>query len=400
VPSGGSVALLAGGTPVATLAVNDVGTYSLDPTTGALAFAPVAGYAGTPAAVLYRVTDAYAQTGSSTYTPDGHQACATGAPRPDEHRVLTAVQTAPAVLPVGSSLLVDGVPGRRPPSPVRALRLTTSTGALTFTPVAGFTGAATPVTYQVTDGYSQTGTSTYTPTVLPAAPTAPGRQLHRRRRQQPGGDPGGPARRCHHPARRCDGHDAHGPRQGSYLLDPSSGVLVFTPAPGFTGRPTPPGTRSATSTDGPPAASTALTSSQSPWSPPSPTRCACHPHQVTRPAPTPPRTPVAEPGRRATPDPDDATQRHPPRSGTRSGEDSGRPARGGTGHAAHRAGPGPVRPAEGRRGERPAADPADHPVGAGPGRTGEQHPRHGQPARRPGHHAARSVPVRLRQRRS
>jgi CshA-type fibril repeat protein len=47
----------------------------------------------------------------------------------------------------------------------------TSTGVVTFTPLASFSGAATPITYSVKDGLNRTASSTYTPTI--AAPTPP-----------------------------------------------------------------------------------------------------------------------------------------------------------------------------------------------------------------------------------
>ena len=50
---------------------------------------------------------------------------------------------------------------------------TIDNGDIKFTPVANFSGTATPVTYQIADSMNQTATATYTPTVLPpAAPNA------------------------------------------------------------------------------------------------------------------------------------------------------------------------------------------------------------------------------------
>ena len=70
VPAGGSVALLdPDGDPVTSLTVAGQGTYTLDPATGDLTFTPVAGFTGTPDPITYRVTDAYGQTATATYTP-------------------------------------------------------------------------------------------------------------------------------------------------------------------------------------------------------------------------------------------------------------------------------------------------------------------------------------------
>ena len=46
--------------------------------------------------------------------------------------------------------------------------LDSSTGVITFVPVTGFSGTATPVNYRVTDAYDQTAVATYTATTIPA----------------------------------------------------------------------------------------------------------------------------------------------------------------------------------------------------------------------------------------
>ncbi|GMA87528.1 hypothetical protein GCM10025868_27780 [Angustibacter aerolatus] len=45
----------------------------------------------------------------------------------------------------------------------------TTTGVVTFTPAKGFAGTAQPVRFRVTDGYGQSATGTYAPTVRRAA---------------------------------------------------------------------------------------------------------------------------------------------------------------------------------------------------------------------------------------
>jgi CshA-type fibril repeat protein len=51
--------------------------------------------------------------------------------------------------------------------------LNTSTGAITFTPLAGFTGPATPIVYQITDRFPVTVNASLQVTVVPAPTTAP-----------------------------------------------------------------------------------------------------------------------------------------------------------------------------------------------------------------------------------
>jgi CshA-type fibril repeat protein len=107
---------------------------------------------------------------------------------------------------------------------------------ITFTPAAGFTGAATPVTFRVTDTASLTGDAIYTPTVVKPPAPAPSARVS----SGPGvqtatvglalgetitlrsatGDPTGSV--------TVTG-------QGSYSLNAATGVITFTPVEGFLG---------------------------------------------------------------------------------------------------------------------------------------------------------------------
>ncbi|QIX25355.1 OmpA family protein [Nocardioides sp. JQ2195] len=89
-----------------------------------------------------------------------------------------AIGTQSATVTVGSQQevrLLDGatltdtvtVPGQG------TYELDRTTGVITFTPLFGYAGVATPVTYRIVDAWNQQDDSTYTPTVLPpAAPVA------------------------------------------------------------------------------------------------------------------------------------------------------------------------------------------------------------------------------------
>ena len=69
IPAGGSVTLLDGGIPTNSLTIAGEGSFLLDPATGIVTFNPELGFAGAATPVAYRVTDAYGQSGDSTYTP-------------------------------------------------------------------------------------------------------------------------------------------------------------------------------------------------------------------------------------------------------------------------------------------------------------------------------------------
>jgi CshA-type fibril repeat protein len=114
--------------------------------------------------------------------------------------------------------------------------LAAGTGVITFTPVLGYTGTGSGAAYEVTDGYGQSGTSRYIPTV--AAPPAPTpvaltssgphiarvtvalREAERVTLLDAGRDP----------VLRLDV-----PGEGRYVLVPETGVLTFAPVPGFVG---------------------------------------------------------------------------------------------------------------------------------------------------------------------
>jgi CshA-type fibril repeat protein len=174
IPPSGSITLLDGhGDPVAGLAVDGVGTYALDPSTGVLSFTAVPGYTGSPPAVRYRVTDAYGQRATAGYTPT-----ITAPEGPAAGDVLTsgahaAAQHRTVPVPQGGTvlLLAGGVPAATLTVPGEGVYTASPlTGELTFAPEPGFHGAAAGVGYIVTDAYGQTATARFIPTV--AAPPA------------------------------------------------------------------------------------------------------------------------------------------------------------------------------------------------------------------------------------
>jgi CshA-type fibril repeat protein len=241
IPASGSVTLLDGsGNPTTTRTIAGKGTYALDTATGILTFAPVLGYAGTATPTTYRVTDAYGQTGQSTYTPTVTTPATPAAPALTSSGVGTAVQSTTLAIPVGGSvtLLIGGSPvSSITVAGQGAYHLDAATGALTFTPVLGFSGTATPADYQVTDAYGQSAASTSTPTVtMPAGPTAtPKTSSGVGTAQQSTTVPiptGGTV------TLRGGGSPVTSiavSGTGSYVLDTTTGVVTFTPVLGFAG---------------------------------------------------------------------------------------------------------------------------------------------------------------------
>jgi CshA-type fibril repeat protein len=85
--------------------------------------------------------------------------------------LVTATQSTVITVPTGGSVVLLNAAG----TPVTLLTvdgqgtyaLDATTGTITFVPVAGFTGTATPVNFRVTDRFNQTATGTYTAIVTP-----------------------------------------------------------------------------------------------------------------------------------------------------------------------------------------------------------------------------------------
>jgi CshA-type fibril repeat protein len=176
VPLGGSAHLLDGSTPVTSLTVPDEGSYVIDTSTGVISFTAVLGFSGTATPVPYRITNPIDESGDSTYTPTVTKPSIATPPAKTSTGVGTDPQDVTLTAPTSGQVdLMDGatptttltVPGEG------TYVLDPGTGDVTFTPVLGFSGTATPITYRVTDAYGQHATNTITPTVTKPPIAAP-----------------------------------------------------------------------------------------------------------------------------------------------------------------------------------------------------------------------------------
>ena len=157
------------------------GTYTLDPVTNVVTYAPVAGFAGTPTPLTYQVTDALGHTDTGVLTP-------TIPPAPT---AVTDASRGEQGFPQTASLLANDAAGATSapldPSTVKICAVGSAPctgtadvtianegtyhlnadGTVTFTPVAGFVGPGTGIDYTVADSLGRTVSATYEPTVLP-----------------------------------------------------------------------------------------------------------------------------------------------------------------------------------------------------------------------------------------
>ncbi len=118
-------------------------------------------------------------------------------------------------------------------------QLDRSTGVITFTPVAGFSGPATPVTYRIVDAWNQQAESTFTPTVdKPAPPTASPLTSSGRGVQSVSLSLDAGVTLALLDGTGTETASVAVPT-GQYLLDASTSTISYVPDAGTSGRPTP-----------------------------------------------------------------------------------------------------------------------------------------------------------------
>lgn len=241
IPNLGSVSLMDGLTPVSSLAVPGVGSYSIDPGTGVITFQPLLGFQGQAPAVGYRRTDVWGQSAVSQYTATVTPPAGPTAGGKASTGTGTDAQEAPVTAPPGGTLtLIDPDTGLAVSTitiPGTGTYSVTS-GALRFVPIPGYVGSPAPVVYEVTDVYGQFARSTYAVTVVaPGQPPAVN-----------GKTTSGPGVPQTFSVTVPDGNtivlvDENGnvatsvtvPGEGVYTLEPQTGTITFEPEPGFTG---------------------------------------------------------------------------------------------------------------------------------------------------------------------
>lgn len=153
------------------LVVANEGTWTVNPTSGAITFTPEAGFIGSPTAIEYSVLDVdnYASnlaTVTVTY-PTG--------PTANDDNVITAINT-----PVDINILANDIAGSTAINPASVtfiggtepdptteglFSVNATSGLVTFTPVSGFTGIAT-IDYQICDQYPLCDIATITVTIV------------------------------------------------------------------------------------------------------------------------------------------------------------------------------------------------------------------------------------------
>ncbi|WP_053387399.1 Ig-like domain-containing protein [Leucobacter japonicus] len=243
-----SVKIVSGEEVVTELVVPGQGTWTVDPATGEISFAPEETFSGNPTPITYQVTDTEGQTTTApvkvTYVPvaandeslNNGQGATVSVPVLDNDKGAldpTSVKIASGEELV-TELVVEGE-GTWTVDP--------ETGAISFKPLETFSGNPTPITYQVTDTEGETTEATVTVTYAPAA--ANDESLNNDQGATVTVPVLGNDRGALNPGsvRIVDGEtlkvELVVEGEGTWTVNPANGAISFAPEDGFSGNPTP-----------------------------------------------------------------------------------------------------------------------------------------------------------------
>ena len=241
----------------------EVGTYTIDPTTGVITFQPNKDFTGTPDPAKVVAKDTNGTKVETTYTPTVTPVTPTAEPakttdiqgktqegtptftQGDETAPITITPEQPAQFVVDGKPVTDTtIPATKDGKQIGTYTIDPTTGKVTFTPNKDFVGTPDPATVQVKDKNGTPTSATYTPTVTPVTPTAePAETTDIQGKEQTGKPtfkPGNPEVPMDDevPATFEDGSTTKTiPGEGTYKVNPD-GTVTFTPEKTFTGKGT------------------------------------------------------------------------------------------------------------------------------------------------------------------
>ena len=241
----------------------EVGTYTIDPTTGVITFQPNKDFTGTPEPAKVVAKDTNGTKVETTYTPTVTPVTPKAEPKEttdiqgktqegtptftqgDETAPITITPEQPAQFVVDGKPVTDTtIPATKDGKQIGTYTIDPTTGKVTFTPNKDFVGTPEPATVQVKDKNGTPTSATYTPTVTPVTPTAdPAETTDIQGKEQNGKPefkPGNPEVPMDDevPATFEDGSTTKTiPGEGTYTVAPD-GTVTFTPEKTFTGKGT------------------------------------------------------------------------------------------------------------------------------------------------------------------
>ncbi|OAN11742.1 CshA/CshB family fibrillar adhesin-related protein, partial [Streptococcus sp. CCUG 49591] len=225
----------------------EVGTYTIDPTTGKVTFTPNKDFVGTPVPATVQAKDANGTPTTATYTPTVTPVVPTAEPA-ETTDIQGKEQTGKPTFTPGADEVPmdDDTPAtfedgsKEKVIPGEGTYTVAPDGTVTFTPEKNFTGKGTGVTVKRVDKNGTPVTAKYTPTVTPVVPTAePGETTDMQGKEQTGKPtctPGADEVPMDDdtPATFEDGSKEKViPGEGTYTVAPD-GTVTFTPEKNFT----------------------------------------------------------------------------------------------------------------------------------------------------------------------
>ena len=250
----------------------EVGTYTIDPTTGVITFQPNKDFTGTPDPAKVVAKDTNGTKVETTYTPTVTPVVPTAEPKettgkqgqPQTQETETMFKQGDEVAPIDKTTVklvdpsgneVTTMPAMKDGKEVGTYTIDPTTGVITFQPNKDFTGTPDPAKVVAKDTNGTKVETTYTPTVTPVVPTAEPKETTGKQGQPQTqetesmfkqGDKVAPIDKTTVKLVDPSGNEVttlpamkDGKEVGTYTIDPTTGVITFQPNKDFTGTPDP-----------------------------------------------------------------------------------------------------------------------------------------------------------------
>ena len=250
----------------------EVGTYTIDPTTGVITFQPNKDFVGTPDPAKVVAKDTNGTKVETTYTPTVTPVTPTAEPKettgkqgqPQTQDTESMFKQGDEVAPIDKTTVklvdpsgneVTTMPALKDGKEVGTYTIDPTTGVITFQPNKDFVGTPDPAKVVAKDTNGTKVETTYTPTVTPVTPTAEPKETTGKQGQPQTqdtesmfkqGDEVAPIDKTTVKLVDPSGNEVttmpalkDGKEVGTYTIDPTTGVITFQPNKDFVGTPDP-----------------------------------------------------------------------------------------------------------------------------------------------------------------
>ena len=248
----------------------EIGKYVIDPLTGVVTLKPNKDFTGTPDPATVEVKDKNGTPATATYTPTVTPVVPTAEPKetsgkqgqPQTQDTESMFKQGDEVAPIDKTTVklvdpsgneVTTMPALKDGKEVGTYTIDPATGVITFQPNKDFTGTPDAAKVVAKDTNGTKVETTYTPTVTPVTPTAESKETSGKQGQPQTqetesmfkkGDEVAPIDKTTVKLVDPSGNEVttmpalkDGKEVGTYTIDPTTGVITFTPNKDFVGTP-------------------------------------------------------------------------------------------------------------------------------------------------------------------